>query len=60
MIAGLLLHGGDGTVFVSQEQLLELGHFAPQQGDFALRRAAEETLRHHTASSAASVKPVET
>lgn len=48
MIAGLLLHGGDGTVFVSQEELLQLGHFASQQGDFALRRREE---RKHTDDS---------
>lgn len=46
VIAGFLLHGGDGTVFVSQEELLELGHFAPQQGDFALRKGGEESLKH--------------
>lgn len=43
VIAGFLLHGCDGAVFVSQEELLQLGHFASQQGDFALRTGGEET-----------------
>lgn len=61
MIAGFLLHGGDGTVFVSQEELLQLGHFASQQGDFALRRGGEETHRpfihSHVLSFIESLKP---
>lgn len=35
-IAGFLLHGGYGAIFMSQEKLLQPSHFVSQQGDFAL------------------------
>lgn len=36
VIAGFLLHGGYGAIFMSQEKLLQPSHFVSQQGDFAL------------------------
>lgn len=36
VIARFLLHGCDGAVFMSQEELLQLSHFVSQQGDFTL------------------------
>ena len=45
VIARFLLQGGYGAIFMSQEKLLQLGHFASQQGDFILSERERERGR---------------
>lgn len=46
-----LLHGGDGTVFVGQQELLELRHLAPQQSHFILPAAKTKSNQNKMSRS---------
>lgn len=48
VIARFLLHGCDGAVFMSQEELLQLSHFVSQQGDFTLLEGRHKTAINST------------